>query len=170
MRVFLLLLGLVVLLPSRVADACGYWSMTDVEKKLEVGYLVNSATIKKAGKRVAAQYFSDDKKPLRVVTSKKTVMDIKAGKIVQGAKTVGTLDGNTITIGKQSFVIEFGDKVDHPLPSWKLVVKRGDTVVLESAQASSMCHHAQQTGDVAAQQDDIKRRIAFYLAWRASRR
>jgi hypothetical protein len=156
----------------RRAEACGSWTMADVEKKLAVHYTISSALISKLtkqgkpGKRVAAQYFTDEKQPLRVVTGKRVVLDIKDGKLVQGGKSIGTIEDSRITIGDATYVVELGSKVEHPLPSWTLRVSRGDTLVIESDRASSMCQHALLEGDVAAQQDDIRRRIAFYLAWR----
>jgi hypothetical protein len=57
------------------------------------------------------------------------------------------------------------------MPAWSFSVKRGDTVVLESSNASALCtalHHGGAGGimPVAEQQAEIVRRIAFYLAWR----
>jgi hypothetical protein len=158
----------------RRAEACGSWSMTDVEKKLAVHYTINSAVISKLtkqgkpGKRVAAQYFTDEKLPLRVVAGKRVLLDIKDGKLVQGGKSIGAIEDSRIKIGDATYVVELGSKVEHPLPSWTLRVSRGDTLVIESERASSMCQHALLEGDVAAQQEDILRRIAFYLAWRHS--
>ena len=52
-----------------------------------------------------------------------------------------------------------------------MTVKRGDVVVIESADASALCAamaRAQKGTPMplAEQQDEIRRRVAFYLAWR----
>ena len=52
------------------------------------------------------------------------------------------------------------------------VVKRGDTLVIESKQASALCagaHALATTGSAlpdADQKAEIRRRMMFYLAWR----
>lgn len=64
------------------ADACGFFRMTDRERKLDIGWLINSASIEKGGKRLAALYLDIEAKTgLRVVTSKKVVFDIAGDKV-----------------------------------------------------------------------------------------
>ena len=63
MRIVAMLLGVWLLVAARPAEACGYWSMTDKAKKLEIGFLINSAEIKtEKKKRVGAFYLDVESK------------------------------------------------------------------------------------------------------------
>jgi hypothetical protein len=161
----------------RVADACGYWRMTDKEKKREIGWLINSGEIKTdKAKRITALYLDIEAKGgIKVVTGKKVVFDVKAGILRRYGKAIGSLDATTgaITINKQSYSVDFANRhTPHgDLPAWNLTVKRGDDVVIESTDASALCAAMERarTGGTMAdaeQQDEIRRRVAYYLAWR----
>jgi hypothetical protein len=50
------LLVVALVFAARPADACGFFTMTDRERKLDIGWLINSASIEKGGKRLAALY------------------------------------------------------------------------------------------------------------------
>src|SRR5690348_17218557 len=143
MRVFAMLVCTWLLLAARPAEACGYWSMADKEKKLDIGFLINSASIKNAsGRRVGAFYLDvESKQPLRVVKARKVVYDVKGDKLLRLGKAVATIDGNTITFGKKRYTIELTDPHTWPdtLPAWKLAVKRGDELIVEAEHASSLC-------------------------------
>lgn len=160
-----LIVGLVLVSP-RVADACGSWSMVDVEKGYVATYHVTTVNVYKrlktgdAGKKVMTQWQDPEAAGgTRVVRGKAVALDIKDNKVLKGKKTIGTIgDDGTVTFGKSTYTIEFGAEVDHPLASWKLVVKRGDTVVLQTERASALCQ--------SRSQEDVRRRVIFYLAWR----
>lgn len=158
----------------RRAEACGVWHMTDREKQTDVRWLINSGSIQSAkGRRLAALYLDEAKTGLRVVRDKKVVYDIKDGAVRKYGRRVGTIgDDHTITFGKRTYTVELtGEKTLHDMPAWTLTVRRGDDVVLESEEASALCAMAAsiQKGtpmSSAAQQAEIVRRVAFYLAWR----
>lgn len=156
------------------ASACGYWRMTDLEKQLAIGWLINSGEIKTAkGKRVTALYL-DIETPgnLKVVTSKKVIFDVKDGKLRRYGRPVATIDGTQITFGKRVYSVEFTDqKPLHDMPSWTVTVKRGQDHIVESSDASALCAVAEAAMhglelSIPDQQSEIVRRIAFYLAWR----
>ena len=82
------LVGLVTLVALvalvRPADACGFWQMEDEEKAIQVGYLINSATISKAHRRLGAVYLDDEHpKGLRSVKDRKVVFDVRKGKLTK---------------------------------------------------------------------------------------
>jgi hypothetical protein len=166
----------VVVLRARPAEACGFWSMTDNEKKLDIGWLINSGAITttKGERRIAALYLDlEAKDGIRVVTSKKVIYDIKGGKLRKYGTPVATFDPATgVSFGKRVYTIELtGEHERHGMPAWILTVKRGDTVIIESSEASALCAplaRAQKGIDMSSteQQEEVRRRVAFYLAWR----
>src|SRR5688500_9006643 len=115
MDVMRILMVVVLLLASRPADACGFWSMTDNEKKTSVGFHINSASITSGKKRLGAFYLDIEAKDgLRVVKGRTVVYDIKGDKLRKRGKAVATLTANTITFGKKQYVIELTDPhVEH---------------------------------------------------------
>lgn len=164
---------------ARPADACGSWTMTDKEKSLAIRWDISSAGISRtsaqSARRVAALYLDVESKDApRVVSSKKVIFDVKDGKLRKYGKAVATIDdaAGTITFGKKTYTIAFADEKDwHGMPAWTMTVKRGDTVVLESAEATALCAplaKARTGQDMSKdeQQLTIRRRVQFYLAWR----
>src|SRR5690242_13438585 len=89
------------------AHACGFWSMTDTEKHLDIGWLVNSASIEHDKKRWAALYLDIDNKPgIRVAQDHKVVYDIKGDTVVRYGKPIAKLKDNTVAFGKRVYTIE----------------------------------------------------------------
>jgi hypothetical protein len=159
------------------ARACGAWTMNDVEKGNSIHWLVNSGTISKGKRKLGALYLDIEKRSFpRVVAGKQTVFDVVGGKLQKRGKSVGTVDGATITIGKASYVVEFGARGDyHGLPAWPLkVIRQGSspTTVIETDEAPDLCAVANRMSgidfapDDGASQKRIIARIAYYLAWR----
>jgi hypothetical protein len=169
MRIVALAVALLVVVP-RIADACGFWSMTDNEKKRSIGYLINSGEITSdKGKRLGMLYLDIDNKPgLRVVRERKVVFDIKHGKLLKLGKAIATIDGNTISFGRRVYTIELTDphQEHEGIPAWKLAVKRGDQLILEAEHASSLCAGLHREMTAAQLEDEVRRRVIYYLAWR----
>jgi hypothetical protein len=175
LRIVGLLVAAAIAFP-RIADACGVWHMTDVEKKLDVAWLINAGTItsQKTKARLAAIYLDTEHKAgLRVVKNRKVVLDFANGKLRKFGRPVATYEDTSVTFGKRVYTFDLVDAGDwHGFPSWKVTVKRGDVVVIESKQASALCAaaHAHATTGAALpdadQKEEIRRRIMFYLAWR----
>ena len=167
MRLALVIAFLVV---PRIANACGFWSMTDNEKKWTVGYLINSGEIKnEKGKRIGVFYLDIDNEPgLRVVRDRKVVFDVKKGKLLKFGKAVATIEGNLISFGRRKYTIELTNPhMEHDvMPTWTLAVKRGDQLIVESEHASSLCAglHEQMTSE--QHEEEVRRRVIYYLAWR----
>lgn len=173
------LIGLVVaiaLLAPKLAEACGVWHMTDVEKKLDVEWWINAGAIhnpKTKGKVGHLGLDTEHKDGMRVFKDRKTLYDLAGGKLRKYGKPVATFDDTSVTFGKRVYTFTLEDAGDwHGFPSWKVSVKRGDTVVIESKQASALCAGAAakaKTGQALPDDDqkaEIRRRIMFYLAWR----
>ena len=102
-----------------------------------------------------------------------TTRNVASGKLRKYGRPVATFDDTSVTFGKRVYTFAFEDAGDwHGFPSWKVTVKRGDTVVIESKQASALCAGAEakaRTGKALPEADqmaEIRRRIMFYLAWR----
>jgi hypothetical protein len=159
------------------ARACGAWTMEDVEKGNSIHWLVNSGTISKGKRKLGALYLDIEKRSVpRVVAGKKTVFDIVAGKLQKRGKSIGTVNGTTITIGKASYVVELGARGDyHGLPAWPLeVIRKGTTpvMIIETDEAPDLCAVANRASGIDFAPDDdasqkrIIARIAYYLAWR----
>lgn len=165
-----------VLAAPKVADACGVWRMTDVEKKLDIEWWINAGAIhnQKTKRKVGHLGLDTEHKDgMRVFKARKTLFDVAGDKLRRYGRPVATFDDTTVTFGKRVYTFAFEDAGDwHGFPSWKVTVKRGDTVVLESKQASALCAGAQaqaRTGSAlpeADQRAEIRRRMMFYLAWR----
>jgi hypothetical protein len=169
------LLVCLVLVLAKPSNACGFWTLTDTEKKLEMGWLINAGTVTKGDKRLANLYLDlDAKDGVRVAANHKVVFDVKRGKILRYGETIGTVDGDTVTIGKHIYTLAFSDPSsetgvrDVKILAWKLEVRRGDDVIVTSDKASSLCAamHSKQPMTDAEQQDEVRRRVVFYLAWR----
>jgi hypothetical protein len=155
------------------AEACGFFRMEDHEKHLTIGNLVNSAAIAsldndgKEGRRVAVLYFDTDSPGgLRVAADHKVVFDVRNDKVLKYGKVVGRIAANgDVTFGKHTYAIELSDERyehDH-MKTWRVVVKRGDVVVLDSADASALCASFGRHTDP---EDEVRRRVIYYLAWR----
>lgn len=152
-------------------DACGFWSMTDTEKHLDIGWLVNSASIEHDKQRRAALYLDIDNKPgIRVAQDHKVVYDIKGGTVVRYGKPIAKLKDNTVAFGKRVYTIELSDHdvKERVMHTWKLVVKRGDVVVVTSDLAAGLCSamHGDPADMQARAEDEVRRRVIYYLAWR----
>jgi hypothetical protein len=148
------------------ADACGFWSMTDSEK-LDVGFLINSASITKAKKRVGAFYLDvDARQGMRVVKGKTVVYDIKDDKLRKRGKVVATISNNTIAFGKKQYTIELTDPQleDEATLAWKLAVRRDGVLVVEAEKVSSLCSSFHQFP--SDHEEEVRRRVIYYLAWR----
>lgn len=165
-----MLVAVWLLVAARPAEACGHWSMVDKEKKLDIGFLINSAEIINAkGKRIGAFYLDiDSKKPIRVVKDRKVVFDVKGDKLLKLGKVVATIDGNTLSFGKKAFTIELTDPhtMHDVMPAWKLAVRRGDQLIVEAEHASSLCAGLSKTMTPAEHEDEVRRRVIYYIAWR----
>ena len=169
----LVLVACLTLLTARPADACGVWKMADVGKKLEIKWLINSATIAKGPRKVGALYLDlEDAGGARVVAGKKVLFDVKAGALRKRGRVVGSIEAGTVTIGKRVFEIELTDEYTlHDMPAWKLRVTRDGVVIVTSAEATALCAAgvAAMTGEppsLEAARAEVVRRLAFYLAWR----
>lgn len=169
MRVAAFVLGLLCLaISTRPAEACGYWRMQDSERGTEVGYLINSASIKKGDKKLGALYFdSEAKTGLRVVKDRKVVLDIKNGKLLRYGKPIADVSDAGVTFGKTAYTIELVDAPSkHGMPTYQLTVKQGDKVVLSSDEASSLCAGVNAPMSAEDSRWEVRRRVIFYLAWR----
>jgi hypothetical protein len=164
------LLVLAVVFAARPADACGFFRMSDRERKLDIGWLINSASIEKDGKRLAALYLDIEAKTgLRVVTSKTVIYDIRGDKVLRYGAAVGRVDGDKVTFGKKTYAIDLqrNAKPQHEgLADYQLVVKRGDDVIVEADHASALCAAMKRGDDEDADKQEIRRRIIYYLEWR----
>jgi hypothetical protein len=170
MRIVIIILSLLVATP---ALACGFWNMQDNEKKLSIGFLINSASINSAKGRVGAFYLDiDSGKPPRTVKGRKVVYDVKGDKLLKHGKPVATIDGNTIKFARRAYTISLTNPhMEHEvMPAWKLEVRRGDQLIVESEHASSLCAglaRAKGTPMTSEEhEDEVRRRVIYYLAWR----
>ena len=172
MRVVAILLGLGMLLAARPADACGEWTMTDHEKNRVVRYLINSASVTAGKRRVGAFYLDSEsaqakRDGMRTVQKRKVQFDIKGDKLRKYGRPIATVEGNTVTFGKTVYTIELTEPHEfHGMPAWKLAVKRDGEVIVEAADASSLCAGLERTMTAAQSEDEVRRRVTFYLAWR----
>ena len=156
-------------LAVRPAGACGFWSMVDKEKATKVGYLINSASITKNEKRIGVLYFDIEAKGgMRVARDHKVIFDIKAGKLRKLGKVVATIDGDNLTFGKKTYTIELTNPhvVHDVMPAWTLAVKRGDEVIVEAEDASSLCSGLHKEMTATDSEEEVRRRVIYYLAWR----
>lgn len=168
MRALLVVLALIVAAP-RVADACGEWGMTDTEKTYTVSYLINSGRISNGKTWIGAIYLDDDKSGLRTVKDRKVIFDVKNGKLRKRGKTIATIADNTVAFGKRVYTIELANRHDvHDMAAWDLTVKRGDKVIITSTEASALCApmHRDPPWTEDQMQDEVRRRVMYYLAWR----
>ena len=171
MRIIALIVGM--LIAARPADACGEWAMTDKEKNRVISYLINSAQVLAGTKRIGAFYLDIESKQakqdgMRTVRERKVQFDIKDGKLRKFGKVVASIDGSSITFGKKTYTIELTNehKYMDALPAWDLAVKRGDQLIIESTEATALCSAMHKDMTLEKQQDEVRRRVMFYLAWR----
>jgi len=160
-------------LAAPAADACGFFRMQDHEKHLTIGNLINSAAISTVdkdgneGKRIAALYFdTENAAGLRVAADHKVVFDVHGNKVLHYGKPIGSIAANgDVTFGKHTYSIELSnERIEHErVQTWNLVVKRGDTVILDSEDASALCAAFDGRHDPV---DEVRRRVIYYLAWR----
>ena len=158
---------------ARSADACGYWEMKDVEKAREIGFLINSGTIYSGKSRLGAIYLDIEAKDgLRSVRERKIIFDVKGDKLRKLGKVIGTIDrtADTVTIKGVTYAIALTDyhEEHEGMPAWKLEVKRGDTVIVTAPHASSLCAGMARKMTQDESKEEVRRRVIFYLAWRAT--
>ena len=174
MRLVAILVGFWLSLASaRRAEACGYWDMQDVEKKLHIGFLINSGVIANDKVRLGAIYLDTEAKDgLRSVRERKVIFDIKGDKLRKLGKVIGTIDraADTVTIKGVTFAIALTDyhEEHEGIPAWKLAVKRGDQVIVTAEHASSLCAGLARNMTQDASKEEVRRRVIFYLAWRVT--
>jgi len=97
------------------------------------------------------------------------VVDVIDGVIRRRGKAIGTVDASTIRIGARTYTVELSNpRTLHDFPTWTATVKLGDTVVLVSDEASALCAAMRRDRAMteADHQDEIRRRLAYYLVWR----
>jgi hypothetical protein len=78
-------------------------------------------------------------------------------------------DGGNATFGKTTYAILFSDPKDyHGMLAWTVTVKRGDDLIAETKTGSALCAgmHRDPPMTEAEQQDEVRRRVIYYLAWR----
>lgn len=170
MRLIAMLVSVWLLVAARPAGACGFWSMTDVQKKRDIGFLINSAEITTAKGRIGAFYLDiEHAKGLRTVKGRKVVYDIKGDKLTKSGKAVATIAGDTIIFGKKTYTISLTDPhtMHDVMPAWKLAVHKDGELIVEAEHASSLCAGLAKKGMTPAQhEDEVRRRVIYYLAWR----
>jgi hypothetical protein len=170
MRIVALLVGVWMFVAARPAEACGAWGMDDKEKSWHVHFLINSASITNAkDKRVGAFYLDiESKDGIKVVANKKVVFDVKAGKLRKFGKAIATIDGDTVTFGKKQYTIALTDphKEHQVMSAWKLAVTRDGETIVEAEHASSLCAGLHKEMSEADKEEEVRRRVMFYLAWR----
>lgn len=142
--------------------------MDDTAKGLHISYLINSASIQKGDKRLAAQYLDlEASGGMRTTRERTVVLDIKGGKLRKLGKVIGTIDGDTVTITGTTYTIELGPAPQQrDMPTYRLVVKKGDTTIIETDGASSLCAGLKKSMTDAESREEVRRRVIFYLAWR----
>lgn len=157
---------------ARPADACGAWAMTDEEKSYMVSYLINSGRISNGKNWIGAIYLDDDAKAgLRSVKDHRVVFDVKGGKLRKYGKAIATINADgSVAFGKRVYTIELSnphEEGDH-FSSWDLSVKRGDKIIATSKEASALCApmHRDPPWTDEQKQDEVRRRVMYYLAWR----
>lgn len=169
-----LIIALVLTFAARRADACGFWSMTDAEKGLKIGWLFNAASIEKGdpehgGKRLGSLYLDlDNPSGIRVAQGHKVVYDIKGDAVRRYGEVIGHVTKDGVTFGKHAYTIALTDHqlVDKIINVWKLEVRRGDDVIVTSESAASLCDGMKKGLTEAQSMDEVRRRVIYYLAWR----
>ncbi|MFN0250215.1 MAG: hypothetical protein ACKV2T_25245 [Kofleriaceae bacterium] len=165
-----LLVGIVMVAFVRPADACGEWSMTDEEKKYSVSYLINSGRISDGKRNRGSLYLDENPNGLRTVKDRKVIFDVKKDKLTKRGKPIASINADgSVAFGKRVYTIELTNPhKEHDFAAWDLTVKRGDKVILTSTEASALCApmHRDPPATTAQMQDEIRRRVMFYLAWR----
>jgi hypothetical protein len=162
--------------PAGRASACGFWTLHDDERGADVGWLVDSADVRRQGHRVGAFYLDVDAPGgARVAEGKEVVFDVARGWLRRRGKPVGRLvDQGALAIGPARYALAFSDPHTYQgsatLTAWRLEVRRGDEVVLHADEATALCAAAPDAPAAATtpegQQAEIRRRVAFYLLWR----
>jgi hypothetical protein len=174
MRLVAVLVGLwLAIAGARRAAACGSWAMTDVEKSRDIGYLINSVSIHSGERRVGAIYLDTEAKDgLRSVRERKVIFDVKGDKLRKLGKVIGTIDrtADTVTIKGVTYAIALTDyhEEHEGMPAWKLEVRRGDKVIVTAEHASSLCAGMGRGLTQDESKEEVRRRVIFYLAWRAT--
>ena len=168
MKLVLAVMVGVALLVPRIADACGYWKMQDEEKSYQIGFHINSGTITKDQRKVAFIYLDEAKTGLRSVRERKVVFDVKNGKLTKYGKAIATINADgSVAFGKRVYTIQFSNQHDyHGMPAWDLLVERDGARVVSSKEATALCMQGQKTATEEQMQNEVRRRVMFYLAWR----
>lgn len=160
------------------AEACGVWSLEDVERG-RVQFLVSNVRL---GKRLiftiwgarGARMRSVDTRGRQVVSPRgyKTAFDLRGGTLRYHGKRIGSFDGSVLIVGKRRFVIELSllsRKCMDGAACWRVEVKHRKKTLARAKRAFSLACDGGRS-DQARQRRDVARRVVLYLAWRSMHR
>lgn len=158
-----------VAIGAPVASACGVWHLLDTQRKADVQFLISTASVRIGARRVGAFYIAEAPGGVRVLDGRKVVTDVQGGVILHRGKRVGTLtaDGAVTLAGRAYTIALTNPHLSHDMPSWDVEVRLGD-VVIAHGDASSLCagFHRDPPLTTAQLEDEVRRRITYYLVWR----
>ena len=165
---------------ARRADACGAWSMRDLERKLMVSWQTSRAAVRQDvphGKQVAEAEVIYDNDTLELLDAHgRPIVTADSGSVRHAGAALGRVRGEAVTVGTDTFTIDVsptGKEVDleHQTFYWFTVhVTSGDRDVLVSDAAMGLCSAHEPPSPVARehQRAEITARVVAYLGWRAA--
>lgn len=153
----------------RDASACGVWHLSDTQRKATVAFYITTANVS-MGKKRGVFWIVDTPTGVQASNGKRTVLDVVDGDVRYRKKKIGTLGADgAVTLKGKAYTIALLDP--HPvhgdIPGWNVEVRAGDKVIA-TGEAMSLCAamHKDPPLTTAQLEDEVRRRVLYYLVWR----
>ena len=172
------LIPLLCLFWSSAAAACGTWLLQDDERHQRVRFYIRTTFLIPDG---AAQEQPpqtrilvmevESAEQLHTELSGRTQLDVVNTKLRLRGQVVGELRGERLTLGPREYQIAIAVRPEaaaHPERRenrFQVEVRRGEHPIAHG-QAMALCLGGLRGADDAQQELEVRRRVAFYLAWR----
>lgn len=171
------LAAVVLIAVPRGAEACGVWRLNDHEAGRVVKYYIHTMHVWRDGPRkgrtINLHIDGRDTPSMFLRVGKRKELDLRGGKLRRSGRTVGTVAGDVLRIGRNEYTIKIEHRPAKTGPSvmrWWVEVRRGEQLVADG-QAMSLCldgppPELYTKAGAGRETDEIRRRVIYYLAWR----
>jgi len=164
----------------RITHACGVWSLKDEGLGRVVTFYVENTLIsppkgKRGPRAMILRLAGSSAATLHSVIGRRPDLQFKDGALRRRGKALGTIDGDKLTLGQQRYTISLTDRLAEwgPMHRWEVKVLQGERLIA-GGKAMSLCigtTNAPPPGErgpkwLAVEQEEIRRRVVLYLAWR----
>lgn len=173
-RIGIALLGLAsawiaLVYQSSSAEACGFWRLEDTERGQKVHFLLHRTHVEPEGKKKRPiMRITEGKHGLRAKRGERRFLAVVDGELRRRGRVIGEVDGDRVTIRGETYEIDVERLPVKPPHNWRVEVRRGGDAIA-SGKAMVLCQKYGEEQEEAVGARNIRRRVMYYLAWRAGK-